>query len=79
MLGVFFVSILVFFFIIFIFIYNEILVKESKEKVSKFVSKLFFLIVIAVFIVVVVGFFFLFFIVKIIFKGFDEFVKNLIW
>ncbi|AEM73492.1 murein biosynthesis integral membrane protein MurJ [Caldicellulosiruptor acetigenus] len=77
--GVFFASILASFSTTFIPIYNEILVKESKERASKFASKSLFLIVIAALIVAVVGSFLSPFIVKTIFKGFDESAKNLTW
>jgi len=77
--GVFFASILASFSTTFIPIYNEILVKESKEKASRFASKSLFLIVIAALIVAVVGSFLSPFIVKTIFKGFDESSKNLTW
>lgn len=75
--GVFFASILASFSTTFIPIYNEILIKESKEKASRFVSKSLFLIVIAAFIVAVIGSIFSPLIVEIVFRGFDDSVKQL--
>ncbi|WAM30501.1 murein biosynthesis integral membrane protein MurJ [Caldicellulosiruptor naganoensis] len=69
--GVFFASILASFSTTFIPIYNEIVVKEGKEKANKFVNKSLFLISTCALFIAVVGCIFSPFIVDLIFRGFD--------
>ncbi|WP_039764368.1 murein biosynthesis integral membrane protein MurJ [Caldicellulosiruptor sp. F32] len=69
--GVFFASILASFSTTFIPIYNEIVVKEGRQRANRFVNKALFLIVASAFFIAIIGFIFSPFIVDIIFKGFD--------
>lgn len=69
--GVFFASILASFSTTFIPIYNEIVIKEGRQRANKFVNKALFLIMASALLIAVLGCIFSPFVVDIIFKGFD--------
>lgn len=75
--GVFFASIMASFSTTFIPIYNEIGVKEGKERANKFVNKALLIIVFSATIIAIIGCIFSPYIIKVIFSGFDTEKRNL--